>query len=93
MKYSTHRNNLWKRDGVKHTWKLMSMKNNVREHIFSLFLMTNIHACFRGSKTATKYGFEKVAIGDYLNVTLADVYDGDDANEYIMNLINTQLGN
>ena len=84
------RNNLWKRDRVKHSWKLLRMKNHVREHIFSLFFMTNIHTCCNGCKTALKYNFEKIDVNDYLNVNMDDAYDGDDANEYIIELLNSR---
>ena len=69
---------------------LLRMKKHVREHIFSLFFMTNIHTCCNGCKTASKYNFDKVNVRDYLNVNMDDAYDGDDANEYIMGLLNSR---
>ena len=83
------RNDLWKRDGMKKSWKLLQMKKHVHKHVFSLFFMTNIHTCCNGSKTALKYNFEKVNVRDYLHVDMNVAYDGDDANEFIMQLLNS----
>ena len=83
-------NNLYQKNRVKHIWKLMKMKKHVREHLFSLFFMSNVHCCFRGSKTSVKYGFGKVNIEEYLNVDMNDAYDGEDADEFITNLLNSQ---
>ena len=80
--------NLFKRIQARHTWKLKQMKTNVNEHMFYLFFMSNVYSCFRGNKTATKYGFAKVDIGEYLNVTFADAYDGDNTDDYVISLLN-----
>ncbi len=83
--------NMWKRKYVKHTWKLMKMKVNVREHLFALFFVSNILTCLRGNKTSTKYGFTREDLDLYLNVSLEHSYDGDDAHEVMMELLHTQI--
>ena len=49
--------------------------------------MVNIYTCVRGNKTSTKYWMKPTSLIEYLDVTLDDTYDGDDADELIMELL------
>jgi len=81
---------LFKRLSVKYTWKLVHMKHHVREHLFSIFFMVNCYSCFRGNKSATKYGLQSPTIGEYLNVNATHRYDGEEADEWMADHLKTQ---
>jgi hypothetical protein len=84
---------LWKRIRTKHTWKLLSLKDTVREHLFSIFFMTNIHSCFRGNKTATKFNLSTPTASEYRRVNANHSYDGPGADLTMIALLQTeQLG-
>jgi len=81
---------LWKRLGVKHTWRILEMKNRIKEHLFSIFFMVNVYTCFRGNKTSTKFQFPPTRIEEYLSVDETDWYNGDDAHEYMIEHLQKQ---
>jgi len=81
---------LWKRLSVKHTWHLLKLGNRVREHLFSIFFMVNVYTCVRGNKTSTKYWLVPPTVEEYLDVDMDDMYDGDDADELMIERLQTQ---
>ena len=83
---------LWKRIRTKHTWKLLSLKDAVREHLFSIFVMTNIHSCFWGNKTATKFSLFTPTPAQYLRVNANHCYDGPGADEEMIAFLQTEVG-
>jgi hypothetical protein len=65
----------------------------VREHLFSIFFMTNIHSCFRGNKTATKFNLSTPTASEYRRVNANHSYDGPGADLTMIALLQTeQLG-
>ena len=82
---------LFRRLSVKHTWKIMQMGGHVTEHLFSIFFMVNCYTCVRGNKTSAKYHIPAPSIEDYLDVTMDDAYDGDDADELMIERLETQI--
>ena len=82
---------LFKRLSTKHTWHLLKLNSRVREHLFTIFLMVNIYNCFRSNKTSTKYWLKPTDINEYLDVTMNDAYDGEDADELMIDHLNTQI--
>ena len=83
--------NMWKRIHTKHTWKLLSLNKRVREHLFSIFFMTNVYSCFRGNKSSVKYNLVTPDVEVYLDVDEDDWYDGDDADEWMLHHLNNQI--
>ena len=49
--------------------------------------MVNVYSCLRGNKTSAKYQMNPLSVNEYLNVTENDMYDGIDANEYMINFL------
>ena len=67
----------------------LSAVNSIRQ--WELGIMVNIYTCFRGNKTCTKYWLKPTDINEYLEVTMEDAYDGDDADELMIDHLNTQI--
>ena len=82
---------LFKQLSVNHTWKLMQLGGHVTEHLFSIYFMVNCYTCVRGNKTSTKYCILMLMIENYLDVTMDDVYDGNDADELIIERLETSV--
>ena len=82
--------NLFKRVNTKHTWHIMSLKNAVDYHYCSIFLMVNIYTCMRENKTSAKYEVASPQVQDYLDVSRRDAYDGDDADQSMLDHLSTQ---
>jgi hypothetical protein len=82
--------NLFKRLNQKHTWHLLSLKKAVDYHYFTIFFLVNIYTCLRENKTSVKYNLPSPDIEDYLNVTIRDSYDGNDADEDMLAHLATQ---
>ena len=82
---------LFKRLSVKHTWKLMQMGGHVTGHLFSIYFMVNCYTCVRGNKTSTKYRIPTPTIEHYLNVTMDNEYNGDDADELMIERLERQV--
>ena len=82
---------LLKRLSVKHTWKLMQMGGHVTEHLFSIYFMVNCYTCVRENKTSTKNRILTPMIENYLDVKMDNVYKGDDADELIIERLETQV--
>ena len=78
---------MFKRLSQKHTWKIAQMGCHVREHLFSIFFMLYLYICNRGSKSATKFKLKLPDFEEYLNVDNDAYYDGEDADEYILELL------
>jgi hypothetical protein len=78
---------LFKRLSQKHTWKIAQMGCHVREHLFSILFMLDLYINMNGSKFATKYKLKRPDVEEYLNVDNDDYYDGEDADEYILELL------
>ena len=49
--------------------------------------MVNVYTYIRGNKTSTKYWMKSTRPEDYTDVSLDDAYDGEDADEYILELL------
>ena len=75
---------------MKHTWRILEMKNQIKEHLFSIFFMVNVYTCFRGNKTSTKFQFPSTRFEEYLSVDETDWYNGDDAHEYMIEHLRKQ---
>ena len=82
---------LFKRLSVKHTWKIMQMGGHVTEHLFSIYFMVKFYTCVRGNKTSTKYCIPTPTIENYLDITMDYAYDGDDADELMIERLETQV--
>ena len=53
--------------------------------------MVNFYTCVRRNKTSTKYCIPMPTIENYLDVTMDDAYDSDDADELIIERLETQV--
>ena len=53
--------------------------------------MVNCYTCVRGNKTSTKYRIPTSTIDNYLDVTMDDAYDGDDADELMIERLETKV--
>ena len=69
----------------------MQMGGHVTEHLFSIYFMVDCYTCVRGNKTSTKYRILTPTIENYINVTMDDAYDGDDADELMIERLETQV--
>ena len=69
----------------------MQMGGHVTEHLFSIYFMVNCYTCLRGNKTSVKYHIPAPSIEDYLDVTMDDAYDGDNADELMIERLETQF--
>ena len=67
------------------------MGGHVTEHLSSIYLMVNCYTCVRGNKTSTKYCIPTPTIDNYLDVTMDNAYDGDDADELMIERLETQV--
>ena len=82
--------NLFKRINQKHTWHIMSLKKTIDYHYFSIYLMMNIYTCVRENKTSAKYGVPSPSVDEYLGVSRQDCYDGNDADQNMIQLLRLQ---
>ena len=67
------------------------MGGHVTENLFSIYFMVNCNTCVRGNKTSTKYCIPTPTIDNYLDVTMDDAYDGDHADELMIERLETQV--
>ena len=81
----------FKRLSVKHTWKLMQMGSRVTKFLFSIYFMVNCYTCVRVNKMSTKYRIPTPTVENHLDVTMDDAYDGDDADEPLIERLETQV--
>ncbi len=82
--------NLFKRLTTKHTWHLIKQKKLAHMHYFSIFFMVNVYTCVRENKTSIKFGIQSPVIEEYLNVDNSDWYDGNDADQDMIEHLSTQ---
>ena len=69
----------------------MQMGGHVTEHLFSIYFMVKFYTCVLGNKTSTKYCIPTPTIENYLDVMMDDAYDCDDADELIIEKLETHV--
>ena len=57
---------------------------------FSIYLMMNIYTCVCENKTSVQYGVPSPSVDEYLRVTRQDCYDGNDADQNMIQLLRLQ---
>jgi hypothetical protein len=53
--------------------------------------MVNVYTCVRGNNTSVKYGLIPPTVKEYLGVSMSDAYDRNDADDLMIDHLNTQL--
>ena len=71
----------------KMSWKLLTLGDQVKYYLFSIFFTLNCYTYIQGNSISIRYLLEPSHLSDYLNTGIAYYYDNPDPNQYAMALL------